>query len=87
MAITPCLWLAKSEIFRQKFDIRNGMVGRRCNDSELRFAEYELIRLTRIINKHRRSCPKCKLYESELLGDQRALRPLPSEISPSQQDH
>jgi hypothetical protein len=88
MRITPCTWLAKNaELYLRKLDKRNGMAGRPSTDSDLRFAEYELIRLTRIIIKHRRSCGKCRLNFSALAAEQRTFRPLSSEISPSRLIH
>ena len=86
--MNPCRWLAKNGlIFRQKFDARNGMAARPFNDSELRLAEYELIRMTRIISRHRRTCPTCLFNENALATEQRTLRPLPGEILASQQVH
>jgi hypothetical protein len=80
MPINRCEWLAKNGIeFQCKLDTRNGMAGRIRTDAELRFAEYELIRMTRMITKHRRRCPKCRLNDESVGMGQLNLRPLPSE--------
>jgi hypothetical protein len=66
---TPLSGLAK--LLREKYDIRSKMIVRNFSDSDLLVEEYEIIRINRLITRHRRRCPHCKLQGSFITGTAR----------------
>jgi hypothetical protein len=68
-----------STLLREKYDVRNMIIARGYPDTNLLKAECEIIRVQKIITRHRRRCSYCKLNETSVMGAEIPLRPLPSE--------
>lgn len=64
---------------REKYDVRNRMIVCGFPNTNLLRAEYDLIRIQRIITRHRRRCENCKLQDSFSTLIPMRLRPLPGE--------
>jgi len=70
-----------STLLREKYDERNKIIARGYANTSLLKADLEIIRVQKIITRHRRRCPHCKLNESCLLSADARSRLLPSEGS------
>jgi len=70
-----------SKLLREKHDVRNRMIVCGFPNTNLLRAEYDLIRIQRIITRHRRRCQDCKLQDNFSTLSPIRLRPLPSEAS------
>ena len=80
MLLSTCAQLKSlSTLLREKYDVRNKILARGCPDTNLLKAEFEIIRVQKIITRHRRRCSYCKLHEASAVISDIRLRPLPSE--------
>jgi hypothetical protein len=80
MLLSTCAQLKSlSTLLREKYDVRNKIIARGCPDTNLLEAEFEIIRVQKIITRHRRRCSYCKLHETSAAISDIRLRPLPSE--------
>jgi hypothetical protein len=52
-----------AKLLREKYDVRSKMIVRNFSDSCLLMEEYEIIRINRLIMRHRRRCSHCKLQQ------------------------
>ena len=74
--------LAKS--LRDRYDIRSRMIIRDFPDSDLLVAEYEIVRISRLLARHRRRCAQCQLDEGSVVRNRKDFEqlsrkmPLPS---------
>jgi hypothetical protein len=68
-----------STLLREKYDVRNKIICRGYPDTNLLQAEFEIIRVQKMITRHRRRCSQCKLSETSAATAEIRLRPLPSE--------
>jgi hypothetical protein len=60
MLQTPCPQLSViAKVLREKYDVQFASIVRNASVDELRRAEAEVIRVNRLIAKHRRNCPHC----------------------------
>jgi hypothetical protein len=79
MLFFPCVQLKSlSTLLREKYGVRNKIIARGCPDTNLLKAEFDIIRVQRIITRHRRRCSYCKLHETSAVIAV-PLRPLRSE--------
>lgn len=77
MLSSRCVWLEKNgKLLFEKFAARNKLIGQPDLASDLLLAEYDLIRLNRILKRHRRTCQICLSNERTSPA---SLRPLPGE--------
>ena len=76
---TSAQWKSLSTLLREKYDVRNKIIARGFPDTNLLKAEFEIIRVQKIITRHRRRCSYCKLHETSAVIADIRLRPLPSE--------
>jgi hypothetical protein len=75
MLRTRCPWLADlSKLLQEKYQLRNEGLAHNCSE-ELTKAECDLIRIQKLITRHRLRCPTCILQESHAAA--RVLRPGP----------
>jgi hypothetical protein len=75
MLRTRCPWLADlSKLLQEKYQLRNEGLAHNCSQ-ELTKAECDLIRIQKVITRHRLRCPTCKLQDSHATA--RVLRPGP----------
>jgi hypothetical protein len=82
LLVSPCAQLKSlSTLLREKYDERNKIIARGYADTSLLKAELEIIRVQKIITRHRRLCPHCKLNENSVVAANARLKPLPSERS------
>ena len=82
MLVSPCAQLKSfSTLLREKYDERNKIIARGYADTSLLKAEIEIIRVQKIITRHRRRCPHCKLNETFPFSAYSRSRALPSEGS------
>ena len=80
MLTTHCSLLNKNaKLLRDMYDKRDRLIARGGSASELKAAEYEFIRMHRILKRHRTRCPQCKLNDGFMMGSQVRPRPLFSE--------
>ena len=80
MLTIRCSLLNKNaKLLREMYDKRDRLIAGGGSASELKAAEYDLIRMHRIIKRHRTRCPQCKLNERFMTGFDVRLRPLSSE--------
>jgi hypothetical protein len=80
MLTTWCPLLSKeAKCLRDLYDMQHKLMGRDASGSELRAVEYKLIRIHRIIKRHRTRCPQCNLNDRFMTSATMRLRPLPSE--------
>ena len=80
MLLSTCTQLKSfSTLLREKYDMRNKIIARGFPDTNLLKAEFEIIRVQKIITRHRRRCSYCKLHETSAVIADIRLRPLPSE--------
>jgi hypothetical protein len=62
MLTIRCSSLDKNaKLLREMYERRDRLIARAGSASELRAAECDLIRMHRIIKRHRTRCPQCKL--------------------------
>jgi hypothetical protein len=53
-----------AKLWRERYDARSKMILRNFPDEDLLAAEHEIIRINRLISRHRRRCSLCKARES-----------------------
>ena len=68
-----------ARILREQYDLRQKMILRAFPDSDLLRSEYEIVRIQRLITRHRRHCPSCELRESHVTLPAVRLGPFPGE--------
>jgi hypothetical protein len=72
-----CVWLEMNgKLLLEKFAARNKLIGQPDLASDLLVAEYDVIRLNRILKRHRRTC---RIRISNERTSPASLRPLPGE--------
>jgi hypothetical protein len=73
-----------ARLLREKYDVRQKMILRAFPDGDLLRSEYEIMRIQRLITRHRRHCASCELRESLGPVPGARLRAFPEEapISP-----
>ena len=77
MLTIRCSLLNKNaKLLRDMYDKRDQLIARGGSDSELKAAEYDLIRMHRIVKRHRTRCPQCRLNDEFVTGSQMRSRPL-----------
>jgi hypothetical protein len=82
LLVSPCAQLKSlSTLLREKYDERNKIIARGCADTSLFKAEIEIIRVQKVITRHRRLCPHCKLNKNSTVGADARLKPFASERS------
>lgn len=64
-----------AKMLREKYDVRSKMIVRNFPDADLLMKEYEIIRINRLIVRHRRRCPHCK-FQGSFVGSA-VMRPRP----------
>jgi hypothetical protein len=80
MLFSTCAQLKSlSTLLREKYDVRNKIIARGYPDTNLLKAEFDIIRVQRILTRHLRRCSYCKLHETSAVVADVPLRPLPSE--------
>jgi hypothetical protein len=80
MLLSTCAQLKSlSTLLREKYDARDKIIARGYPDTNLLKTEFEIIRVQKIITRHRRRCSHCKQHETSAAGAEIRLRPLPSE--------
>jgi hypothetical protein len=69
-----------ARLLREKYDVRQKMILRAFPDRDLLRSEYEIMRIQRLITRHRRHCPSCELRENlaTIPGPRQA--PVPREV-------
>jgi hypothetical protein len=76
----PCGSLRSlAKLLRERYDARNKMVIRNFSDPEMLAIEYEIIRINKLITRHRRRCPHCKVQESLVTLNPKRIRSLSPE--------
>jgi hypothetical protein len=68
-----------ARLLREKYDVRQKMILRAFPDRDLLRSEYEIVRIQRLITRHRRHCPSCELRESFVSIHGARPRPFPEE--------
>jgi hypothetical protein len=53
-----------AQLLRERYDVRSKMILRNVPTEDLLMAEYEIIRINRLISRHRRRCSHCKAREN-----------------------
>jgi hypothetical protein len=82
MLLSPCAELkGLSTLLREKYDVRNKIFARGYPDPSLLQAEVEIIRVQKLITRHRRRCSQCKQNEASAVGADGRLRPLAKDAS------
>jgi hypothetical protein len=82
MLLSPCAELKSlSTLLRERYDVRNKILARGYPDPSLLQAELEIIRVQKLITRHRRRCLPCKLNETSAVGADARLGPLAREGS------
>ena len=77
MLTIRCSLLNKNaKLLRDMYDKRDQLIARGGSDSELKAAEYDLIRMHRIVKRHRTRCPQCRLNDGFMTGSQMRFKPL-----------
>jgi hypothetical protein len=77
MLTIHCPLLNKNaRLLREKYDKRDLLIARGGSASELKAAEYDLIRMHRIVKRHRTRCPQCRLNDGFVTGSQMRPKPL-----------
>jgi hypothetical protein len=72
-----CSLLNKNaKLLRDMYDKRDLLIARGGSASELKAAEYDLIRMHRIVKRHRTRCPQCTLNDGFMTGSQMRPKPL-----------
>jgi hypothetical protein len=69
-----------AQMLRAKYDVRSKMIVRNFPDADLLAEEYEIIRINRLITRHRRRCPHCKFQGTFVASGVRHSEPLTSEL-------
>jgi hypothetical protein len=65
-----------AELLRERYDVRSKMILRNFPDEDLLMAEYEIIRINKLITRHRRRCSQCKARESLMALSPQRLKSL-----------
>ncbi len=81
VAIGVCLVGQLAQLLRKNYDVRNEIIVRNFSDPDLLAVESKIIRINKLITRHRRSCQRCKLRES-VLGVGPRLKETPRPASP-----
>ncbi len=68
-----------ARLLRDRYDVRQKMILRAFPDRDLLRSEYEIMRIQRLITRHRRHCPSCELRESLAATPAERIRPFPGE--------
>jgi hypothetical protein len=68
-----------ARLLREMYDKRDRLIARGGSASELKAAEYDLIRMHRIVKRHRTRCPQCRVNDRFVTGSQIRPEPLFSE--------
>ena len=68
-----------ARLLREKYDVRQKMILRAFPDRDLLRSEYEIVRIQRLITRHRRHCRSCELRESMVSIPGMRLRSFPEE--------
>jgi len=69
MLLSPCAQLKSlSTLLREKYDVRNKIIALGYAGTSLLKAEIEIIRVQKIITRHRRRCSNCKLNQASTAG-------------------
>jgi hypothetical protein len=68
-----------AKLLAERHDVRSKMILRNFPDEDLLMAEYEIIRINRLIARHRRKCPHCKARESLMTLSPQRLKSLSDE--------
>lgn len=77
MLTIRCSLLNKNaKLLRDMYDKRDQLIARGGSDSELKAAEYDLIRMHRIVKRHRTRCPQCRLNDGSAMDSQMRPKPL-----------
>ena len=80
MLTIHCPLLNKNaKLLREMYDKRDRLIARGGSASDLKAAEYDLIRMHRIVKRHRTRCPQCRLNAGFMTGSQMRPEPLFSE--------
>jgi hypothetical protein len=69
-----------AKMLREKYDLRSKMIVRNFPDADLLMEEYEIIRINRLITRHRRRCPHCKFQGSFVASGVRRSEPVTAEL-------
>ena len=69
-----------ARMLRDKYDVRSKMIVRNFPDAALLLEEYEIIRINRLITRHRRRCPQCKFQGSFVASGVKRLRPMTAKL-------
>jgi len=70
MLLPHCAQLKNlSTLLREKYHVRNKIIARGYADSSLMKAEIEIIRVQKMITRHRRRCSYCQLNEASCGAD------------------
>lgn len=77
MLTIRCSLLNKNaKLLRDLYDKRDLLIARGGSASELKATEYDLIRMHRIVKRHRARCPQCRLNDGFVMGLQMRPKPL-----------
>jgi hypothetical protein len=68
-----------ARLLREKYDVRQKMILRAFPDRDLLRSEYEIMRIQRLITRHRRHCPSCERREGLATIPGARQRPFPRE--------
>jgi len=68
-----------AKLLRERYDVRSKMILRNSPGEDLLMAEYEIIRINRLITRHRRRCSHCKARESVIALSPQRLKSLSAE--------
>jgi hypothetical protein len=80
MLTIHCPLLKKNaKLLRDMYDKRDRLIARGGSAIELKAAEYDLIRMHRILKRHRTRCPRCRLNDGFMTSSQMPPKPLFSE--------
>jgi hypothetical protein len=71
-----------AKMLREKYDIRSKMIVRNFSDADLLVEEYEIIRINRLMLRHRRRCPRCQLQGSFAGSAVMRTRPITADLEP-----
>ena len=80
MLRTRCPWLDDlSKLLQEKYQLRNEGLAHNCS-AQLMKAECDLIRVQKVITRHRLRCPHCKLQDSRAITTVMRPRPIAGEL-------
>jgi hypothetical protein len=70
-----------AKLMRETYDLRSKLILRDGSDMELLKVDYDLIRIHRVIGRHRRYCGQCKPWDARAKASFLGVR-LPSGVAP-----